>query len=202
MRARANAQGDLEKKKMKHSIQRFSRVSAALVFFLLFISLLSQAQREQFQAQAFGEGQQMGQTFAVTITINELSTPEDQKVLMDVFATRGMNGLTNAVSKMSSKGRIRMTGTLGYDVNYIRIFQTPTGRKIRLVTDRPITFGEAWGDRRSEDYSLSAIELDLDANGKGTGTLLPACQFKINKQNELEIEALRNPWRLTDVFKW
>ncbi|MBZ5490757.1 MAG: hypothetical protein LAO76_07480 [Acidobacteriia bacterium] len=187
---------------MRHSIQQFFMVSAALVFFLVFISSPGQAQREQFQAQAFGEGQQMGQTFGVTITINELSTPEDQKVLIDAFASHGMNGLTNAISKMSSKGRIRMTGTLGYDVNYIRIFQTPTGRKIRLVTDRPITFGEAWGDRRSEDYSLSAIELDLGANGKGTGTLLPACQFKINKQNELEIEALRNPWRLSDVFKW
>lgn len=187
---------------MKQSIKQSLAVSGVLVLFLIFTSSLSQAQREQFQAQAFGEGQQMGRTFGVTITINELSTPEDQKILLDAFASRGMNGLTNTIGKMGSKGRIRITGTLGYDVNYIRIFQTPTGRKIRLVTDRPITFGEAWTDSRSEDYSLSAIELDVNSDGKGTGTLLPACEFKINKQNEFEIEALRNPWRLTDVFKW
>jgi hypothetical protein len=49
---------------------------------------------------------------------------------------------------------------------------------------------------------LSALELDLNADGKGTGVLMPACQFKVNKQHELEIEAFQNPWRLTDVFKW
>jgi hypothetical protein len=103
---------------------------------------------------------------------------------------------------MAAKGRIAITGTLGFDINYARMFQTPTGRKIRVVTDRPITFGEAWTDSRSEDYNLSALELDVDGNGKGKGTLLPACQFKINKENELEIEALRNPWRLIDVFEW
>jgi hypothetical protein len=27
------------------------------------------------------------------------------------------------------------------------------------VTNRPITFGEAWGDSRSMDYSISAVEL-------------------------------------------
>ena len=154
---------------------------------------------ETYQANAFGQGTQMGHIFSVNITINQYSTPEDQKVLLDAFQAKGSRGLANALNKMSSKGRISITGTLGYEVTYIRVFQTPTGRKIRLVTNRPITFGEAWTDSRSEDYNLSAIEIDLTSDGKGKGTLLPACQFKINKENEIEIEALQNPWRLEDV---
>lgn len=144
----------------------------------------------------------MGQSFAVTITIKEYSTAEDQKVLLSAFQARGSEGIAHALDKMGGKGRIAITGTLGFDINYARVFQTPTGRKIRVVTDRPITFGEAWSDSRSEDYNLSALELDVDSNGKGKGTLIPACQFKMNKQNEMEIEALRNPWRLVDVFEW
>jgi len=103
---------------------------------------------------------------------------------------------------MKAKGRIAITGTLGYDVNYIRVFQMPDGsRKIRLVTDRPITFGEAWSDSRSMEYNLSAIEIILSpAKGKSSGTLLPACQFKIDKEKELEIENYQNPWKLANIM--
>jgi hypothetical protein len=154
---------------------------------------------ETYQANAFGEGTQMGRIFSVNILINEYSTAADQKALQEAFQAKGSRGLSNALNKMSSKGRIAITGTLGYEVTYIRAFQTPNGRKIRLVTNRPITFGEAWADSRSEDYNLSAIEIDLGSDGKGKGTLLPACQFKLNKENEIEIEALQNPWRLEGV---
>lgn len=180
----------------------YSLSAFMLGLFLVFTCAQSQAQREQFQAQAFGEGTQMGRTFGVTIIINEYSTAEDQKALIDAFGARGSEGLYNAVSKMSSKGRIAIPGTVGYDINYVKVFQTPGGRKIRIVTDRPITFGEAWADSRSRDYNLSALELNVNNEGKGNGTLLPACQFTINKERELEIEAFQNPWRLTDVFKW
>lgn len=185
---------------MKHSFKPSFAASTILVLSAFFTGILGVGEREQFQAQAVGEGQQMGQTFSVTITINEYSMPEDQKVLRDAFSTKGMDGLTNAVSKMSSKGRIGISGTVGYDANYIRVFQTPAGRKIRMVTNRPIRFGETWADSRPQNYSLSVVELDLDSNGKGTGILLPACELKMSKENEIEIEALQNPWRLTDVF--
>jgi hypothetical protein len=104
---------------------------------------------------------------------------------------------------MSSKGRIAITGTLGYDVNYVRRFNQPDGSTVlRMVTDRPITFGEAWADTRSRDYNLSAVEITFSANRKkNSGTLLPACEFKINKDNQLEIEAYQNPWKLTNIMR-
>ena len=143
----------------------------------------------------------MGRIFGVTIVINEYSTANDQKALIEAFDARGSEGLFNAVGKMPARGRISITGALGYDINYVKVFQTASGRKIRIVTDRPITFGEAWDDSRSEDYNLSVLELDLNAEGKGTGILVPACQFQLDKQHEIEIQAYRNPWRLTDVYK-
>ncbi len=177
-------------------------IAAAVVLVVISLPALSASGGEQYQAQAMGEGPQMGHSFGVTISINEYSTPEDQQVLIQAMQAKGSQGVSNALNKMGSKGRIRITGTLGYDANYIHVIQMPNGmRKIRLVTDRPITFGEAWTDSRSEDYNLSALELDVDANGKGTGTLLPACQFKV-KNNQLEIEAYRNPWKLVDVYRW
>ena len=153
------------------------------------------------QGTARGQAQQLGRMFSFNLSINELSTAEDQKALLEAFNAKGNEGLVNALSKMPSKGRISITGTLGYDVNYIRRFKQPDGTtKIRLVTDRPITFGEAWSDSRSSDYNLSGMEIILAADEKkNSGTLLPECQFKIDKDNQLQIEAFQNPWSLVNI---
>jgi hypothetical protein len=153
------------------------------------------------QGTARGQAQQLGRMFSFNLWINDLSTAEDQKALLEAFNAKGNEGLVNALSKMPSKGRISITGTLGYDVNYIRRFKLPDGTtKIRLVTDRPITFGEAWSDSRSSDYNLSGMEITLSPDQKkNSGTLLPACQFKIDKDNQLEIEAFQNPWSLVNI---
>ena len=183
-----------------------SPVFVALVVLTLFATLNTGAREksnyEEYQAQAFGQGAQLGQNFNVTVTIYEYSPQEDQQILLKSFTAGGMNGLVNALSKMKAKGHIEITGTLGYDVSYIRSFPTADGRKIRLVTNRPITFGEAWSDSNSMNYNLSALELDIsNVKGKSSGTLLPACQFKLDKENEIEIVNFQNPWRLTDVLQ-
>lgn len=186
-------------------------ISITASLLLVFLTLLpggkSSAQKLSktifIQGTAMGQNQQMGRMFSVNVYIEELSTPDDQKALLEAFSAKGNEGLVNALSKMKSKGRIAITGTLGYDVNYIRRFQQPDGTTvIRLVTDRPIRFGEAWHDSRSSDYNLSGMEIILSTDKKkNAGTLLPSCQFKIDKENHLEIEAFQNPWKLTNIMR-
>lgn len=184
-----------------------SLVLAALltVSFVLLATIGITAQehpeRETFQATAMGTGTQLGRMASVNIIIEEYSTAEDQQILFQAFDTGGMKGLCHALSKMKSKGRLAITGTLGYDVTYIVSFPTANGRKIRLVTNRAIRFGEAWTDSRSMDYSLSALELDLtkDKGEKSTGVLMPACELKIGKDKQLKIEAYQNPWNLVNI---
>jgi hypothetical protein len=158
--------------------------------------------REVYQAQAMGQGTQFGKNFNVTINIEQYATPEERQVLVDAFQQAGSEGLFNSLEKMHAKGRIAITGTLGYDISFVRKIPTDDGYKIRILTNRPIRFGEAWVNGRSTDYNLSALELDLsNEKGKSTGVLLPACQFKINKKtNELEIENFQNPWKLQNIM--
>jgi hypothetical protein len=173
---------------------------------LLLASLHSTAQdkpeRQEFQAQAMGQGTQMGQTFNVTVVIDEYSSPEERQALLDAFAKAGSQGVYNALNKMKSKGRIAITGTLGYDISFVRQLPIADGHKIRVLTNRPITFGEAWTDSRSSDFNLSALEFDLsDEKGKNTGVLLPVCQFIIDKKTqELTVENYQNPWKLIDIM--
>jgi hypothetical protein len=176
-----------------------------LVSFMLLMNFSVAAQKLPksiyIQAQAMGEAQQLGRSFGITLIIEEFSTAEDQKALLEAFNAKKNEGLVNALHKMKSKGRMSITGTLGYDVAYIRQWPQPDGSiKYRLVTDRPITFGEAWSDSRSTDYSLSGVEIILYPNKKGnSGTLMPAVQLKINKENHLELETFQNPWKLVNI---
>jgi len=158
---------------------------------------------EEYQAQAMGQGTQMGQTFNVTVHIEEYSTPDERQVLVDAFEKAGSQGLYNALNKMKSKGHIAITGTLGYDISFARKMASPNGTTtIRVLTSRPIRIGEEWTDSRSVDYNLSALELDLsNEKNKSTGILLPASEFTIDKKTkELHIENYQNPWKLVDVL--
>src|SRR6476646_8493842 len=187
---------------------RFSGTIVALVLLASIgssVETLAKEKYETINCTAFGQGTQLGKTFSVNIIIQEYSEPSDKQILLDAFAKGGSQGLYNAVSKMQSKGHIAITGTVGYDINYLREFPSATGRKIRLVTNRPITIGEVWTNSRSMSYNLSILELDIpkETGAKGKGTLLPAAELKLNKKtNEIEIEAYKNPWRLASVIDW
>jgi hypothetical protein len=159
---------------------------------------------ETIQAQAFGTGTQMGQNIGITVTIYDFSPPEDRQALVDAF-TKGQNqGLVNALTKMPAVGRIAITGTLGYDLSFIRQIPTPTGRKIRFVTNRQIRFGEAWADSQSQAFNLTAGEFDLNTEdkSKNTGILYPAAQLIIDKEGQLQIELRQNAWRLSGIIDW
>jgi hypothetical protein len=190
-------------------VVKIGRMSSALAIacVAVMVSFDSAAQedkpmREVYQAQAMGQSTQTGKTFNVTVNIERHSTPEERQALVDAFQQAGSEGLFNALEKMNSKGRIAISGTLGYDISFVRKIPTGDGFKIRVLTNRPIRFGEAWVSGRSTDYNLSALELNIsDDKNKSTGVLLPACKFKVDKKtNELEIENYQNPWKLSNIM--
>ena len=47
---------------------------------------------------------------------------------------------------MKASAASRLTNTLGMDISYIKMAPTPTGRKIRFVTNRMIAYGEGYAD--------------------------------------------------------
>ena len=159
---------------------------------------------ETIDATAYGTSTQLGRNVGVTLIIYEWSTPEDRQVLVDAFQKGQNQGLVNALGKMKAVGRIQIPGTLGYDVSFIRLIPQPTGRKIRFVTNRKITFGEAYTDAQSQSFDLTAGEIDINDQDKSKsgGVLYPAAQFTINKDGELQIELNQNAWRLANIIDW
>lgn len=159
---------------------------------------------EVIDATATGTSTQMGRMVSVKVTIYEFSTDEDRAVLVEAYKKEQHQGLVNALSKMRAVGRIAITGTIGYDLSYIRLIKTPTGRKIRFAANRMIRFAEAWYDTRTRDYDLTAGEIDINDSDKdkSSGVLLPAAQLIINKEGQLEFQLYQNPWKLTNIIDW
>ena len=182
-------------------------IPSLLVLGLMIIGSIPGFARDKYEtidATAFGTSTQMGRIVNITLIIYDWSTSADRDVLVEAFQKGQNQGLVNALEKMRAVGRIKITGTLGYDVSFIRLIQTPTGRKIRFVTNRKITFGEAWTDSQSQSFDLTAGEFDLNDQdkSKSSGVLYPAAQLIINKDGELQLDLNKNPWRLSGIIDW
>ena len=182
----------------------FIHLGIATVMMAMAISSFAQ-KNETIQAQAFGTTTMAGKSFGVTINIEDYSTPAEQKALIDAFNSGGHDAMVKVLSKMKSKGRVRLSsGGVGYQIAYIRNIPTANGRTIRLLTDRPIGIGEAMFNTRSGDYDISIIELQLgNGKGKNSGSLIPGARILVNKKSkQIEIESYHaSPWRLAGIME-
>ena len=174
-----------------------------LLFSLAGLATLAHAQgRMTIQATAMGTSTQLGKIYNVNIYIEAYSTQDDRNTLIAAFKSRRQDGLVDALQDMKPKGRVRFaSGGVGNDIKYIIELPSQNGRKLRLITDRWLMFGELYNSTRSSDYSVGAIELNLTPDGKGSGTVLPACKLTVNKKKkQVEIETYQNPWNLTNFM--
>jgi hypothetical protein len=159
---------------------------------------------ETIEATATGTGTQLGAVVGVSLEIYEFSTPDDYQLLVQAFEKGQNQGLVNALTRMKAVGHCSITGTLGYDVSFIKMIPTPTGRKIRFVTNRQLRFGEVWADSQTTAFNLTAGEFDLNDQDKhkSTGVLYPAAQLVVDKEGKLQFQLNQNPWTLVDVIDW
>jgi hypothetical protein len=188
------------------SLSRIALKTVVLLSALMIGTLpaLARDKYETIDATAFGTGDQMGQNIGVTLMIYEFSTPADRAVLAAAFQKGQNQGLVNALQKMRTVGRVEFTGTLGNDCAYIGVTPTATGRRIVFVTNRQIRFAEAWTDRQTMSYDLTAgiLEINDQDKSKSTGTVYPLAQLVVNKEGQLQWDLNQNPWRLSDVIDW
>ena len=182
---------------MKTALRLFSVVVAILIF-----PLLAAAQLATIDFTARGTGTQLRHTISIRLIITRYSTPEDKQTLVNAFKQGQQRGLVNALQRMQSSGRLQIPGTVGFDVAYVEVVPTPTGRRVRFITNRKIAFAEAACNTRSRAFDITAGEIninDQDAR-QSSGTLLPATQITINRDGDLQFNLFQNPWNLINIM--
>jgi len=143
-----------------------------------------------------------GRADNIDITVNRWSTDKQRDALMSVVQNKGVDKLLDALQDMPAVGHFGAPGNLSWDIHFARKVPLPEGgERVVLVTDRRIGFWEAANQPRSIDYPFTVIELKLNRDGQGEGTMSIATKVIYDKeQNMITLENLQNqPVRLTNL---
>ena len=156
---------------------------------------------EEFSAN-FTNISNVGATGAtpVTIRITRWTSDDEQARLMGILSKEGNDTFTRELQRVKDTGSIGVPQELAYPLLYARQMPAPNGgRKIMLITDRPMTFQERVGSSISRDYPLTWIEMTLDKENRGEGYVVLAARLQLLGEI-LGVEDLGNqPARLTAI---
>jgi hypothetical protein len=138
----------------------------------------------------------------VDLVVARWSTESERDGLIDVLLAKGPDALLDTLRKTRRVGFIRTPNSIGYALRYAQnIPGEDGGRRVILVTDRPIGLWEAANQPRSIDYPFTLIELRLNADGEGEGKMSIATKITGNRERGLiELEDYASqPVRLLSV---
>jgi hypothetical protein len=158
--------------------------------------------KESYNATAINMGSGPKGMARVLITVDRWSTAKERESLLKVLVEKGPEKLLDALQDNQKVGFIRLPDTLAWDLRYA--FQSPLpegGRRVVLVTDRPIGFQEARNQPRSIDYPFTLIEIRFNKEGVGVGKMSVRTKISLSKDKQtVELENYGiEPVRLTEV---
>jgi hypothetical protein len=141
-------------------------------------------QPERFTAMAVN--MDVGRTGTVEIVINRWSSDAERNGLVQTALEKGTDKLLSTLQKMPRVGYIRSPESVGWDLHYAHHVPLPDGgEQIVIATDRPIGFREASRQPRSIDYPFTVIEMHVNADGEGQGTMSVATKVIADKDKQV-----------------
>jgi hypothetical protein len=156
-------------------------------------------QPEEFNAVAIQNDNLGSGANRVIIRVERWST-EAERTRLTGALQKGADTLLDELQDQKPVGTIRTPDSIGYDLRYAH--QEPGedgGRRIVIATDRPIGFWEARNQPRTIDYPFTVIQLEIDKNGEGRGTLSYAAKV-MPRGNSIVLENFSTaPIMLRDV---
>jgi hypothetical protein len=167
---------------MTRSIRRLI-VTAALLAAVPFAAAQAQTQgdREEFTAFAVNMGALTGgsgATAQLIITINRWNTTAERDELFATLKQKGQEALLDRLRRVKSVGTLRTPNSIGYDLRLA--LDEPGkdgGRRVLVVTDRPVGFNEATARPLSIDYPFTVIDMHVPKEGFGQGTMSIAAKI-------------------------
>ncbi len=177
-------------------------IAAAAAVLVLTIGAHAQTngQPERFTATAVNMDR--GGSGTLDIVVNRWSTNSERDKLVTTLLEKGEKKLLDALQDTPKVGYIRTPNSIGWDLHYASKRPLPDGgEQVVIATDRPISFREAANQPRSIDYPFTVIEMHLNADGEGNGTMSVATKIMADKETKtIQLENFgTTPVMLTSV---
>jgi hypothetical protein len=135
-----------------------------------------------------------------TLTITNYTPPAEVDKFVSILQRGGQDDLMKAIHNEKC-GTIQLDSQVGRDINAAWIStDEEEGRKLTILFERWVGFGELRRGARSLDYPFTYMELYLDDQGKGEGSLIPAARIRHKKGQTIEVENFGiYPARLSNI---
>jgi hypothetical protein len=131
----------------------------------------SNAQPEEFNAVAIQNNSAGSGADRVIIRVERWSS-EAERTRLAAALQKSPGTLLDELRDQKPVGTIRTPDSLGYDLRYAHQEAAEDGgRRIVIATDRPIGFWEHRDQPRSIQYPFTVIQMEIDKNGEGKGTM-------------------------------
>jgi hypothetical protein len=143
----------------------------------------------------------------LTMNVDRWSSPEESERLIRVLVEEGPDS-RRAQRRGADAGSIVPPGDSRWPVWRIHVASSAPrpsgGRVVTLVTDQPLLFAAGWTGSPSL-REVAILELLLDAQGRGEGTLIPRLSLTVTGSGRVDGSRprhARRPLRLVGVRDW
>jgi hypothetical protein len=134
---------------------------------------------EEFTAFAVSMGAYSGSgTAQLIMTVNQWATQAERDAFFVTLKEKGAEALLEQLRRSKRVGSLRTPSTVGWDIRLA--LEEPGkdgGRRVMLLTDRPIGFSEATNRPITIDYPFTVIDMQIPPKGFGQGSLVIAAKI-------------------------
>jgi hypothetical protein len=123
-----------------------------------------------------------GRTWNFSMTVKGYTSQGEALEYAQLLQAEGQDDLLKAITKRDL-GTFSVTGQIGRNLNFVYQVPSDGGRRIVALFDRWESIWERRHGTRSLDYPFTYIEISLDEEGKGSGTLIPLAKIYFDKKD-------------------
>jgi hypothetical protein len=165
---------------MTRRLERAASLAALVLLMTAGMAGQTHGDPEEFSAFAINMGAYTGTgaTAQLLMTVNHWATQAERDAFFTTLKEKGAEALLEQLRRAKRVGSLRTPSTVGWDIRLA--FEEPGkdgGRRVMLLTDRPIGFSEATNRPISFDYPFTVIDMQLPPKGYGQGTLTIAAKI-------------------------
>ena len=176
----------------------------AVVFSLLSVSVLAKDKKpmaDEFTGVFINMDTPGAMGSQVSIWVESYTADDVAQQLKGILADKGQQALHNAITDYRA-GTMRIGTANSYPISVARQRVNADGSRIVfLASIRPFSGFAPTAGSQTDQYPFGVIELKLDAQGKGEGTIIGAAQLSFDaEKNNLSVASYATqPARISDV---
>ena len=165
---------------MRRRFERALSVAAAALVMVAGLAGQTHGDPEEFTAFAINMGAYTGTgaTAQLIMTVNQWATQAERDAFFVTLKEKGAEALLQQLRRGKRVGSLRTASTVGWDIRLA--LEEPGkdgGRRVMLLTDRPIGFSEATNRPITIDYPFTLVDMQIPPKGFGQGTLAIAAKI-------------------------